>query len=565
MGDAKDISFGELFDQASLQRLQDEFSAATEVASIITYPDGTPITRPSGFCRLCEKIIRCTDVGRANCYRSDAFIGRYHPEGPVVQTCLRAGLWDAGVSLTVGDRHVANWRIGQVRDAAQGEEKIREYARMIGADEMAVLDAYREIPVMSFEQFHKIARMLFTVASQLSLMAYQNVQQARFIVERQQAEAELRKSESRYRGLVTLAVDGILLGSHEGIIIEVNDCLCALTGLSKEELVGKHIRELMFTPQSLALAPLRFDRLHQGEVVVSERTLVRPDGGEIVIEMRTKQMPDGTYQSILRDITDRKQAEDILKKAKEAAEASNGAKTEFLTNMAHDFRTPMHAIMGFSGFLQSEHLTDRQKKFAAIINQRSQSLLRLIEDILDVSRLESGRLELRQVDFDPGKAVKATVAAGKAELMKPAVTLSCVIDASIPLVKGDELRFTQIVTNLMSNAIQYTDKGGITVAIERIPEAGSTDQCRIKLSVKDPGPGIPEDIYKKIFNAFTGLNQGVGWKDYEGVGLGLYITKTLVDLMKGEITGSSHPGAGSEFVVVLDFNVVDGGRKESAG
>lgn len=200
--DSLDILFEELFDLDDIQRLQDEFAMATGVASIITHTDGTPITRPSNFCRLCIDIIRKTERGLINCFHSDAEIGRFRPDGPTIQPCLSGGLWDAGAAISVGGRHIANWLIGQVRDETQTEEKMREYARLIGANEDAMLDAFRKVPAMSRLQFGRVAQVLFTLAQQLSATAYQNVQQARFIVERQRVEEDLRKSERQQRELL---------------------------------------------------------------------------------------------------------------------------------------------------------------------------------------------------------------------------------------------------------------------------------------------------------------------------------------------------------------------------
>lgn len=172
-----------------------QFTEATGVASIITSPDGTPITRPSKFTRLCNDIIRKTELGCKNCYKSDALIGRPHPEGPIVQPCLSGGLWDAGASIVIGDRHIANWLIGQVRNDALNEEVIRSYAREIGVDESTILEAYREVPSMSSAKFQAIAQSLYTLANQLSRSAYQNVQQARFISAQIQAENELLRKK----------------------------------------------------------------------------------------------------------------------------------------------------------------------------------------------------------------------------------------------------------------------------------------------------------------------------------------------------------------------------------
>lgn len=187
------IAFDDLFNVKDIQRIQDEFAAATGVASIITRPDGTPITAPSKFCRLCKDVIRQTEKGLLNCHRSDANLGRLSDGGPIIQRCLSGGLWDAGASIHVGGQHVANWLIGQVRDNTQTEDNMRAYAREIGVDENLLIEAFREVPAMSRTQFDQIAHLLFTIASQLSAMAYQNVQQSRFIADRQRAEEELRR------------------------------------------------------------------------------------------------------------------------------------------------------------------------------------------------------------------------------------------------------------------------------------------------------------------------------------------------------------------------------------
>ena len=189
------VKFEELFNADDLQKLQDQFSDAFGVASIITHPNGQPITNPSNFSRLCEHIIRCTEKGRLNCMHSDAILGRHHPEGPVVQPCLSGGLWDAGASITVGGKHVASWLIGQVRSHVHEDEKMLEYAREIGANEEEFITAFREIPVMPHDQFQKVAKMLFTMAGQLSDMAYQNLQQAKIIHEREQAELALKEKK----------------------------------------------------------------------------------------------------------------------------------------------------------------------------------------------------------------------------------------------------------------------------------------------------------------------------------------------------------------------------------
>ena len=190
------IAFTDLFSISDLQRIQDEFARTMSVASIITDPQGRPITQASNFCRLCSGIIRKTEVGLSNCFASDAAIGRYDPDGPIVSPCLSGGLWDAGASITVGGRHVANWLIGQVRNEELDEAAMLRYADMIGADREEFGRALAEVPVMGRERFGKIADFLFLLANELSQRAYQNVQQARFIHERRKAELELEAREA---------------------------------------------------------------------------------------------------------------------------------------------------------------------------------------------------------------------------------------------------------------------------------------------------------------------------------------------------------------------------------
>jgi PAS domain S-box-containing protein len=193
------VAFEDLFNLSDLQRLQDLLAETWGVSALITRPDGTAITKPSSFTRFCSTFIRSTEKGKRKCMISDATLGRYDPSGPVVQTCLSAGLCGAGASITVGGRHIASWLIGQVRNERQDEEKILEYCRELGLDEKEFCEAYRQVPFMPQEKFEQIAHALFALANQLSTTAYQNIQQARFITERKRVEDALRESERKLR------------------------------------------------------------------------------------------------------------------------------------------------------------------------------------------------------------------------------------------------------------------------------------------------------------------------------------------------------------------------------
>ena len=238
--DGSPIALEDLFKREELQRIQDDFANAVGVSSNVTYPDGTPFTVATNSSHLCTGLIRQTEKGCANCMHSDAVIGRYHPEGPIVQPCMSGGLWDAGASITVGGRHVANWMIGQVRDETQSEESMRAYAREIGADEDEVVKAFEQITPMSRERFEKIAQALFTMANQLSTSAFQNIQQARAITELKEAEKKLQLAASVF----THAREGIMITTASGEIIEVNDAFTRITGYTRDEVLGRTPRIL---------------------------------------------------------------------------------------------------------------------------------------------------------------------------------------------------------------------------------------------------------------------------------------------------------------------------------
>jgi len=241
--DERNISFEDLFNIEDIQRIQDQFAEVTGVASIITHTNGTPITAPSNFCRLCRDIIRKTDKGLVNCFKSDALLGQFHPEGPLIQPCMSGGLWDAGAGITIGGKHIANWMIGQVRDEHQNEEQIRAYAQEIGADDKEMIKAFHEVPAMSLEKFEQIAHLLFILANQLSTAAYQNMQQSRFISERRKIEKELQAREETLTSIFISAPIGI------GMVVDrkmtwVNQRLCDMIGYSAEELRYKSSRML---------------------------------------------------------------------------------------------------------------------------------------------------------------------------------------------------------------------------------------------------------------------------------------------------------------------------------
>ncbi|OPY38209.1 MAG: sensory histidine kinase AtoS [Methanoregula sp. PtaU1.Bin051] len=316
------IAFEDLFNIEEIQRLQDEFAKATGVAVLLTRPDGTPITRPSNFCRLCGEIVRSTETGRLRCQKSDSVLGEFHEGGPFVHTCLSAGLWGAGASIVLGGRHIANWLIGQVRNEAQTEEGMRAYARELGVDEEEFIRAFLEVPVMSPEQFGAVAQSLYILANQLSRYAYQNVQQARFITERKKAEKALRESEERYRLLVENIPFGITLIDAEHRVILSNAAQGQMFHTDPGSWVGKYCyREFekrdAVCPHCPGTRAMATGMCHDVETAG-----IRDDGTRFNARIHAIPLPDPEgritgFIEIVDDITERKKAEEALRESEE--------------------------------------------------------------------------------------------------------------------------------------------------------------------------------------------------------------------------------------------------------
>ena len=317
------IKFSDIFVLEDIQRIQDMFSDATGVASIITHPDGTPITKPSNFCRLCNEIIRTTEKGRANCYHSDASIGRQCSLGPTVRQCLSGGLWDAGTGIAVGGQHIANWLIGQVRNEKVDINRIVAYADEIGANRSVFIEALNEVPVMSAEQFDKIAKMLFAFANQLSEKAYSNLQLKLQIAERERANELLRESEENLSITLHSIGDGVIATDKSGLITMMNPIAEQLTGWSfidaknqplklVFQIINKTSREVLENPVEKVLKTGEITTLANHTVLISR------NGKQYQISDSAAPIRDnqGNIRGVIlvfSDVTEQYKAEESLK------------------------------------------------------------------------------------------------------------------------------------------------------------------------------------------------------------------------------------------------------------
>lgn len=236
--DLQHITLSDIIDIADIQRFQDIFANTHGVASLITNIDGTPITQPSNFTRLCKNIIRQTEKGCANCFHSDAVIGNFNSKGPNVQRCLSGGLWDAGVSISVGGKHIANWLIGQIRNDHVDIDTMMQYADEIGVDRAEFKAAFDEVPVMSKEQFHNIADLLFFYANELSDKAYRNLQLKKQLEENERINILLLEREENLKTTLQSIGDGVISTDKNGYIVNMNPIAEHLCGWKLSEARG---------------------------------------------------------------------------------------------------------------------------------------------------------------------------------------------------------------------------------------------------------------------------------------------------------------------------------------
>jgi PAS domain S-box-containing protein len=368
------------------------------------------------------------------------------------------------------------------------------------------------------------------------------------ITENKKAEEGLRQSEERLRLLVSEVKDyAILMLDPEGVIASWNAGAERIKGYKAQEIIGQHFSRF-YPKEDVERGKPAFElkiAIEQGRVE-DEGWRVRKDGSRFWANVVITPLRDGTgrlrgFAKVTRDVTERKRTQELIVHAKEEAERASKFKDQFLSTMSHELRTPLNAVLGFSDLLADERygpLNDRQQRYVSHINTGGKHLLKLINDILDLSKIEAGRMELTREDVTVASAFAEVISALYPLAEKKSQALLQQVKPNLH-VHADATRFKQVLMNLAGNAIKFTPEGG------RIELAARQVDDKVRVEVRDNGPGIPPDQQQRIFEAFFRLTQKGSVT--EGTGLGLAITARLVELHGSKLGIESQPGEGTCF------------------
>jgi PAS domain S-box-containing protein len=457
-----------------------------------------------------------------------------------------------------------------VREALMQEKMVSVYSiPILARDE--VLGAMNLIHKTRFAIDELERETLMSIGKTIGLAMSNAIQVAQIqkeVKERMEAETALRESELKYRNLVERANDGIII-LQEGIIRYANPSIIELSGQDEKDFVGQPFSSYLHPDAKENIVDF-YNRRLAGDLLdtIYETTLLRKDGQEIYAEVNAGRI---IYEDrpadlvIIRDITERKRAQEELKKAydlleikvaertkelaiaKERAEEADRLKSAFLASMSHELRTPLNSIIGFTGIILQKlvgPLNDEQAKQLNMVQESSKHLLSLINDVLDLSKIEAGQLNVASEKVEMADVIGQVIKTVHPMASKKGLLLEGMISESIPVVMSDRRRVEQILLNLVNNSIKFTERGGVKIMCR-------AEDRRIITEVIDTGIGIAAEDMDKLFRAFQQIETGLSRK-YEGTGLGLSICRKLAGLLGGEIRAySDGPGRGAKFTFIL--------------
>ncbi|KAB7727083.1 PAS domain S-box protein [Rudanella paleaurantiibacter] len=365
----------------------------------------------------------------------------------------------------------------------------------------------------------------------------------------------IRRSEEKYRGIMNNMELGLLEVDNDQTILRAYDRFCKMIGYREDELIGQNAAKMLVPPEFIQVLSEQQQQRRLGTAGSYELQLMRKDGSRIWVLVSGVPIQDehGAQvgsMGIHYDLTARKQLEQELATAKHLADEARQAEKQFLANMSHEIRTPLNAIIGMSHLLFDTRPTAQQQEYIEILQTSADFLHSLISDLLDMTKIEAGRIEVQSRPFDLAGLMRGTQKVFEMKLQGRPIDIDVMLDARINGdFIGDDVMLNQILTNLVGNADKFTEEGSIQISARIRKE--EQNQCWIEFSVTDTGVGIPTEKLGLVFQKFKQVNpQG---HKHKGTGLGLAITKELVEIQGGTIQVKSRVGEGSVFTFILPF------------
>jgi PAS domain S-box-containing protein len=385
------------------------------------------------------------------------------------------------------------------------------------------------------------ARLLSTLAANVGVA----IQNARLFT-------EVERQRQYLESLVAISPAAVVVMDTGENVTDWNPAAAELFGYSAEEAVGRHVDDLVFGDASREEGrEITAEAMREGRAQrITTRS--RKDGTPVDVElMLVPLVVEGAHTGFLgiyHDVTE-------LQRARQEAEAATQAKSAFLATMSHEIRTPMNAVIGMTDLLLGTELTGEQREFAEVVHTSGDALLHVIDDILDYSKIEAGKLDLEHQPFNLRDCVEGALDIVAPRAWEKEIELGCLIDEGAPAgIVGDEARLRQVLLNLLSNAVKFTEAGEVVVLVDA--EETGPGAYRLDIAVRDTGIGIPTDRMDRLFTSFSQVDASTTRK-FGGTGLGLAISKRLVDLMGGTISVESEQKKGSTFRISLPVAEVD--------
>jgi len=372
----------------------------------------------------------------------------------------------------------------------------------------------------------------------------------------------LNASKARSQAVLRTMRDGVVQMSTTGTILAVNDIMTELFGYEESELVGRNVKMLMPEPHASAHDGYlsRYQRTRKPNILHRrvELDARHKDGSLFPIDLVVNEMVDddgSVFVGIIRDISEQKATQRDLVTALKAATAAAEAKSAFLANMSHEIRTPINAVIGFSLLAQRLEMSRQARSYFDKIHVSAQSLLTVINDILDLSKIEAGKLDIERIPFRLSDSLNQVyhLLNLKARTKGIELVVGCMPDVPVDLV-GDPNRLSQVLTNLVTNAVKFTESGSVTVICRRVGSDRPDGPVTVEFVVEDTGIGIPKDKQAQLFQSFSQVDGSTSRK-FGGTGLGLAISKALVEEMGGHIDLDSEEGKGAKFWFRLPFEL----------